>query len=69
MKQATAKPTRKVGAAGIAGAIAAIIVWIVGEFAGIDVPTGVEAALATVVAFVAGYFVEDEPNFDHRLTQ
>lgn len=67
MKQATAKPATKVTAAGVSGAIAAIVAWLLAEFAGVDMPAGVEAAFATVFAFVVGYMVEDEPNFDHEV--
>ena len=67
MRQATKRPASKVTAAGVSGAIAAIAAWLLAEFAGVDMPAGVEAAFATVIAFVVGYLKEDEPNFDHEV--
>ena len=51
-------PTPKVAAAGVSGAVALIIVWIVGMF-GVEVPAEVGAALATILAFVGGYLIPD----------
>lgn len=48
------RPTRKVGAGGIGGAVAIIIVWVVGLF-GVDVPAEVAAAFGTLGSFVAGW--------------
>ena len=45
----------KVAAAGTAAAQATIVVLVLG-LAGVPVPVGVEGAIATIVAFVAGYF-------------
>lgn len=45
----------KVAAAGTAAALATILVLVLG-LVGVPVPPGVEGAIATVVAFVAGYF-------------
>lgn len=45
----------KVQAAGAAGAFATIVVFIAGQY-GLEVPTGGEAAVATLVATVAGFF-------------
>lgn len=44
----------KVAAAGIGGAVATILIWG-GEMAGLEVTPEVAAALATVIAFAAGY--------------
>lgn len=48
-------PRPKVAAAGIGGAVATVVVFIVAAF-GVDIPGGVEAAIATIVSFSAGYF-------------
>lgn len=48
------RPTDKVTAAAAAGALATLVVWIVG-LAGLDVPAEVTAALTTVLVFLAGY--------------
>ena len=42
------KPHPKV----VAAAIAAVVVWAAREFAGVDVPGGVEAAVAIIVAYL-----------------
>lgn len=48
----------KVQSAGIGGAVATLIVW--GATAlGVEVPAEVGAAIATVVAFAAGYLKAD----------
>lgn len=47
-------PEKKVTAATLAGAIATILVWIL-HLAGVDVPSEVAAAIATVLAAIAGY--------------
>lgn len=52
-------PTPKVVGAGAGGAIATILVWVLG-LAGVEVPPEVAAALATVVAFIGGY-IRREP--------
>lgn len=49
-----ATPTPKVAAAGIAASIVTILVWVLNSLA-IDVPPAVAAAMATLVAFAAGY--------------
>jgi hypothetical protein len=52
------KPQRKVGAAGLAGAVGVILVWVLSLF-GVEVPPGVAAAITAVLAFGAGYLVPD----------
>lgn len=44
----------KVKAGGAAGAVATIAVFVAGQF-GLQVPAGVEAAVAVLVATLAGY--------------
>ena len=51
------KPSRKIGAAGLAGAGSILLVWIVG-LAGLEVPGEVASALTTVMTFATGYFVK-----------
>lgn len=48
-------PVPKVVAATAAAAAATIIVVIIGMITGTDVPAGVEGAVATLLAFAAGY--------------
>ena len=50
-------PVRKVGSAGLGGAIATGIIWALGEFAGVELGEEVAAAVITVVTFVVGYLV------------
>lgn len=53
--QGTSKrPTDKITAAGAAGALTTIVVWVAG-LAGLDVPPEIAAALTTVLVFFAGY--------------
>jgi hypothetical protein len=47
-------PTRKVSAAGAAGAVTILVVFIAGQF-GLEVPPEAAAALTTLLAFAAGY--------------
>jgi len=48
------KPTPKVQAAGLAGGITVILVWIAGMF-GLDVPPEVASAFTTIIATGAAY--------------
>lgn len=47
-------PTQKVAAAGAAGSLTVILVWIAGLL-GLDVPPEVASAFTALVAFGAGY--------------
>ena len=58
MNQPTAAPTQKVAAAGIGGSLAIVLVYVIGQF-GVDLPAEVAAAVATIVSFLAGYFVKE----------
>lgn len=51
----SATPTPKVAAAGIGGALAVIVVWLIGATTAVDVPGEVGAAIATVCGFLSGY--------------
>lgn len=53
---------RKVTAGSVGGAIAAITAWGLAEFAGLDVPPGIEAALATLVVGALVYFTPERSN-------
>lgn len=61
MSEPTNRPTRKVSAATVGGAVAAIAAWLVQLGAGVDMPPGVEAAVATLVAAAAGWATTDDP--------
>lgn len=56
----TRAPTRKVTAAGVGGAAATIVVIGIQMFTGAEIPMGLEAALATVFAFGAGYMTSED---------
>ena len=51
-------PNRKVGAAGLAGALSVILVWMLSLF-GVTVPPEVAAAFTALLAFGAGYLIAD----------
>ena len=53
------KPTRKVGAAGLGGALAIILVWAVGAFTSVVIPAEVGTAIGTVFSFAAGWLVKE----------
>lgn len=53
-------PVPKVAAAGIAGAVAVLIVAALAAF-GIVLDPTVVSALTTLIAFAAGYFKKDNP--------
>lgn len=52
-------PRRKVAAAGLGGASAVLIVWVVGLF-GVELPPEVAGAITTIVGFLVAYFVPAE---------
>jgi hypothetical protein len=54
-------PRPKVAAAGIGGAATTILIWILNDLAGVQVTPEVAAALATIIAFAAGYFTPQSP--------
>ncbi len=68
MAESTAKPTNKVAASGLAGAVTVLIAWALKEFGGIELPAGIESAFTVVVSFATGYLVpnatEESPPFD-----
>jgi hypothetical protein len=57
-------PSRKVGVGGFAGAVAAILLWILQEGFGVSVPAGIESAITTVVIFSVSYLIPEGKNND-----
>ena len=53
--QPTAAPTSKVAAAGIAGTIVTLVIFIAAQF-NFVIPSEVAAAAVTLASFIAGYF-------------
>ena len=49
------EPTQKVAAAGAAGSVTVIVVWIAGLL-GLEVPPEVASAFTALISFGAGYF-------------
>lgn len=52
-------PSTKVTAGVLAGAVVAILVWLVQEFTDIDPPAAVAAALVVIVSFLLSYFIRE----------
>lgn len=59
INQPTLKPTTKVTAGGLGGAVAVLTVAILGQF-GVDLGAEVAAALTTLLSFGASYLVKDK---------
>jgi hypothetical protein len=59
VEQNTARPTRKVLAMTVAGAVLTVAFWVAKDFYAIDVPGEVQGTLHTALAAVIGYFVRD----------
>lgn len=57
--QPSSAPTPKVAAGGAAGAAAAVISWLLQVTLSVDMPPGIEAAVAVLVATAVSYFVRD----------
>ena len=56
----------KVAVAALAGAVATILVWLLGIFApGVDVPQLVEGAFVVVLTFLGGYLKRDPLREDY----
>lgn len=55
--QPSAAPTRKITAVALGGAVATIVLAVVGIWA--DAPAMLAAAITTVCTFAAGYLVKD----------
>lgn len=54
-------PTRKVGAGALAGALATILVGVLG-MNGVELPDGMEGAIVVFFTFITQYFVSDNPS-------
>lgn len=52
-------PSRKVSVGLIAGAIVAVVMWLLKEFAMVIVPAEVGVALSTIISAIISYFVPD----------
>ena len=51
----SAAPVAKVTAAGTGGTITTLLIWAAKTYGGVEITPEVAAALATAIAFVAGY--------------
>ena len=54
---ASAMPIAKISASALGGAVSLLIVWALGQFAGIDVPEEAASAFTLVVMSLIGYLV------------
>jgi len=59
IEQNTVRPTRKVLAMTVAGAVLTVAFWVAKDFYGIPVPGEVQGTLHTALAALVGYFVRD----------
>lgn len=60
MDQPTARPTDKMTATGIGGAVATVVMVVLNVLIPeMEVPMGLEAAIATIVAFTFGYLTPE----------
>lgn len=53
------KPTRKVSAGALAGAVSVVLVWAFNAFGGVTVTPEISSAFTTIVAFFTSYFVPE----------
>ena len=60
-KSASVAPTAKVASSGAAGAFVLIIIWVLDDYFGVQLPAEVAAALTTLLSFTAGYFTKPKP--------
>jgi|GEM_PF-6747683 len=58
----SAFPVRKVAAGGVAGAVTAIIVWILSAAFKIDIPPEIASAITVILSFAAGYLIPPAAN-------
>lgn len=58
MNQPTNKPTAKVGAVGIGGALSIVLIYVASQF-GLELPAEVSSALTLIVSFASGYLVKE----------
>jgi hypothetical protein len=58
----SAFPVRKVAAGGVAGAVTAIIVWILAAAFNVNIPPEIASAITVVLSFAAGYLIPPAAN-------
>jgi len=54
-------PQRKVLAGAFAGAVAAILCWLIDEFTSVQIPAHIALEIYTVLLFPLQYFVKNHP--------
>lgn len=54
-------PTNKVTAGALAGALTAVIMWLL-SIKAVVAPPGIESAITVIVTFLVGYFVPNHPD-------
>lgn len=52
-------PVPKVGAMGISGTLITLIIWVLSEYGGVEIPAEIAAIVITIITFVAGYVMPD----------
>jgi hypothetical protein len=62
LRQATSRPTRKVGASGIGGAVAVVVIFILQRYAHLTIDASLSAAITTIVTFIVGYLTPPSPS-------
>lgn len=56
----SAAPVPKMANAGATGAAVTLIIWLLRQYAGVEMPPEAAAGVATVLAFVVGYMTPPE---------
>lgn len=54
-------PNRKVTAGALAGALAALVMWMIQDGFDISAPPGIEAAVTVLFTFLVSYIVRESP--------
>jgi putative flippase GtrA len=57
LRKSNKLPSRKVTAGGLAGALSIIVVWIVNQSTGTNIPPQVASAITTILTFLASYMI------------
>lgn len=57
--QPTAMPTRKMSAVAFSLPVTPLLVWLLRDLAGVDIPDPAIAALGSAVSFIFGYFTKN----------
>ena len=65
-KQASKVPTRKMTAVGIYGALTTVIIAVSRDFFGYEMSGELGSAIASLVAFGAGYFTKNADPLDEK---